>query len=127
MGKGPIEDPHPQSAQLAHADLATLQQALDAGETTSTELTETLLARIAAIDTAGPRLRAVLAVDAQAVGTARDRDAERASGAVRGPLHGIPVLIKDNLDTAGLASTAGSLALASAPPDRDATVVARAA
>jgi amidase len=123
MGKGPIEDPHPQSAQLAHADLATLQQALDAGETTSTELTETLLARIAAIDTAGPRLRAVLAVDAQAVGTARDRDAERASGAVRGPLHGIPVLIKDNLDTAGLASTAGSLALASAPPDRDATVV----
>jgi amidase len=123
MENGPSGEPHPQSAQLAYADVATLRRALDRGEMTSVELTETLLARIAAIDTAGPRLRAVLAVDAQALDQARVRDAERGRGAGRGPLHGIPVLIKDNIDTAGLASTAGSLALASRPPLRDAVVV----
>lgn len=123
MENGPRGEPHPQSAELAYADLATLRRALDRGETTSVELTETLLARIAAVDTAGPRLGAVLAVDAQALDRARDRDAERERGAGHGPLHGIPVLIKDNIDTAGLASTAGSLVLALRPPVRDAVVV----
>jgi amidase len=123
MENQPFGDPHPPSAQLAYAGLADLRRALDAGETTSVELAETLLARIAAIDAAGPQLRSVLAVDEAAVEAARERDAERARGAGRGPLHGIPVVVKDNLDTAGFASTAGSLALISAPPARDAFVV----
>jgi len=123
MEQGPSGDPHPGSSGLAFASLAEITRALEAGETTSAELTATLLARIGAIDATGPRLNAVLAVDESAVDAARATDAERASGAVRGPLHGIPVLVKDNLDTAGLASTAGSLALACAPPVRDAVVV----
>jgi amidase len=123
MDAAPITDPHPPSAELAYAGVAALGQALEAGETTSAELTEALLARIAALDTAGPRLHAVLAVDEAAVEVARQRDAERAAKAVCGPLHGIPVLVKDNLDTAGFASTAGSLALASHPPTADSSAV----
>ncbi|HXZ83731.1 MAG TPA: hypothetical protein VED84_08395 [Acidimicrobiales bacterium] len=78
-------DPYPESAQLAYADLAELRRALDTGETTSVELAETLLARIAAIDSAGPRLHAVLAVGGAVVKIAPDRDTERVSGAEVGP------------------------------------------
>ena len=85
MGKGPIEDPHPQSASSPTPASPTLQQALEAGETTSTELTETLLARIAAIDTAGPRLHAVLAVDEA---SRRDRAATATPSAPREPSAG---------------------------------------
>ena len=86
------------------------------------EETQRLLDRIASVD---PRVNAVLAVDPTAVEQAALLDEERASGRVRSPLHGRPVLVKDNLDTAGLASTAGSLALADAPPARDSVVVRR--
>ena len=84
--------------------------------------TRTALERISQID---PRIRAVNAVNPQALAEADSADRESGAGHSRSPLHGRPVLIKDNIDTAGLASTAGSLALADAPPARDATLVRR--
>ncbi|WP_151084055.1 amidase family protein [Nocardioides cynanchi] len=87
-------------------------------------ITETTaaLARIEEID---PRIRSVCAINPDAMAEAEARDRERAVGHLRSPLHGRPVLIKDNIDTAGLATTAGSLALADAPPAADAPLVRR--
>jgi amidase len=84
------------------------------------------LDRIAAIDDAGPSLNAVVEVNPDALAIADSLDAERAAGRVRGPLHGIPVLVKDNIDSADrMHTTAGSLALADHVADRDAAIVAR--
>ncbi|CAN5213355.1 amidase [soil metagenome] len=92
----------------------------DAG---SRELVEQSLARIADVDA---WVRAVCTLDPTALEQADERDAEAAAGTARGPLHGVPILIKDNIDTAGLATTAGSLALADAePPTADAELVRR--
>ena len=84
--------------------------------------TRAALDRIREID---PRIRAVNAINPHALAEADSADRETAAGRSRSPLHGRPVLIKDNIDTAGLASTAGSLALADEPPARDATLVRR--
>ena len=117
-----MSDPHEKSEEFVYADLATLRQALDHGETTSAELTQALIARIDAIDGTGPALHSILAVASDAIESAQARDRECQSGVTRSALHGIPIVIKDNLDTAGLASCAGSLAL-SRPPTTDAAVV----
>jgi amidase len=106
-------------------DLVALQAAMAQGGLSSVELTRHYLDRIAAIDDAGPRLNAVIALAPDALEQAAERDAERARGELRGPLHGIPVLLKDNIDVAGLPTTAGSLALASHRPAKDAPLVAR--
>ena len=90
--------------------------------TTSREETARLLDRINDID---PRIRAVNAVNPHALAEAESADHARAAGRPLSPLHGRPVLVKDNIDTAGLASTAGSLALADEPPARDAPLVRR--
>ena len=95
------------------------------GELTSAALTQAYLDRIAAIDDAGPTLRAVIEVNPQALADAAALDAERQAGKLRGPLHGIPVLLKDNIDTAGMVNSAGSLAMADNRPASDAFVVAR--
>ena len=105
------------AVQLA-ADLA-------AGRTTSEKLVAAYRARIAAIDRAGPRLRSVIALNPQAAAQARALDAERRAGRVRGPLHGVPVLIKDNIESRENATTAGSLALRDNRTGRDAPLVAR--
>jgi amidase len=89
---------------------------------TSQEQVESLLARVADLD---QLTNAVSDVDPRALPQARERDAETRDGRVRGPLHGRPVLVKDNIDTAGLATTAGSLALAGNPPPTDAELVSR--
>ena len=103
-----------------------LSAAMAAGRATSQGLVEAYLARIEAIDRTGPALHSVIAVNPQALDDARKLDAERAAGHVRGPLHGVPVLIKDNIeDASGLPTTAGSLALAGNITRRDAPVVAR--
>ncbi len=117
-------DPHPPTAELATAGADRLAADLAAGRTTSVALTQALLDRIAAVDDAGPELRAVLAVSADALAHAAELDAERAAGLLRGPLHGIPALIKDNIEAVGLPATAGSLALAGRPVVRDAPLVA---
>ena len=108
------------------APIAELQRRMAAGELTAVALTEAYLARIEAVDRAGPRLRAVIETNPAARAIAAELDAERRAGRVRGPLHGIPVLVKDNIATADeMETTAGSLALVGARPPRDAFVVTR--
>jgi amidase len=97
-----------------------------AGKVTSAALVEAYAARIRAIDWAGPELNSVIALSPRALDDARAMDAERTAGRVRGPLHGVPLLIKDNLETSdGLPTTAGSLALKDNVTRRDAPAVAR--
>src|SRR4051794_19815639 len=94
----------------------------DAVMTSATDAVDHALARIAAHD---GELRSVCTVNPRAATTAATLDDERAAGRVRGPLHGRPVLVKDNVDTADLLTTAGSLALAARPPSQDAELVRR--
>ena len=106
--------------------IAELQRALARGELTSHALVQQCLDRIQALDHRGPTLRAMIETNPDAFAIADSLDAERKSGRVRGPLHGIPVLVKDNLDTADrMNTTAGSLALAGSRPSRDSHVVER--
>ena len=110
---------------MAAASAHELAQGLAAGRTTSVELTRALLDRISAVNGPGPvHLRAVLALAPDALDQAAARDAERAAGQTRGPLHGVPVLVKDNVEALGLPGTAGSLALAGRTVVRDAPIVA---
>lgn len=113
------------AGDLDQLGIAAAQQRMAAGELSSRELVRHYLARIERYDDAGPQINAVIAIDPSALAQARARDAERAAGQVRGPLHGVPVLLKDNIDTADLPTTAGSLALASHRPPRDAAIVTR--
>jgi amidase len=96
-----------------------------AGTLTARDLTQAYLDRIAKIDDAGPRLDSVIELNPAALSDAAALDAERRAGKVRGPLHGIPVLIKDNVDVAGMVNSAGSIALAENRPQQDAFVAAR--
>ena len=112
--------------RFAEATIDDLQQQMQSGRLTAVELTSAYLARIAEIDKAGPKLNAVLELNPDALAIAAQLDAERKSGHVRGSLHGIPVLIKDNIDTADrMQTTAGSLALVGQKVPRDAHVAAR--
>ena len=95
------------------------------GKLTSSDLTQAYLDRIAAVDDAGPALNAVIELNPRALADAAALDAERKAGRIRGPLHGLPVLIKDNVDVAGLVNSAGSLALAENRPKQDAFLVTR--
>jgi amidase len=111
---------------LLEQGIAELSAALGAGRTTSRRLVEQYSARIRALDERGPRLGHVLEINPDAPAIAAQLDAERRSGRVRGPLHGIPVLIKDNIATADrMETTAGSLALLGGRPPRDAFIVER--
>jgi amidase len=104
---------------------AEARDRLTDGSLTSRALTRAYLDRIAAIDDAGPTLNAVIELNPDALTDAERLDAERKAGRVRGPLHGLPVLLKDNIDATGMATSAGSLALAKHVPARDAFLVAR--
>jgi amidase len=118
----------PASAQdvpLSQVTVAELNAAFDAGTLTSEALVERYLARIAAYDQAGPALNAVLHLNAEALETARALDRERREQGPRSPLHGIPVVLKDNLDTVDMPTTAGSLLLAGSIPPEDAFIVQR--
>jgi len=115
-----------QGIELQEATLAELQEWMTAGRVTSRSLVQQYLARIAANDRTGAGLCAVLETNPDALATADTLDAERRAGHARGPLHGIPVLIKDNIDTADrMHTSAGSLALETSIAPRDAFVVAR--
>lgn len=103
-----------------------LQRHMDSGELTAAGLAETYLARIEAIDRNGPRLNAVLELNPDALAIADALDAERREQGPRGPLHGIPLLLKGNIDTADrMTTTAGSLALAGSIAPQDAFIVQR--
>ena len=107
------------------ATIAQLQAQMGSGALTSQALTSAYLQRIAALDAAGPALNSVIELNPDALAEAGARDAERAAGKVRGPLHGIPVLLKDNIDATPMVNSAGSLALASNRPTHDAFLVQR--
>ena len=107
------------------ATIPELQAAMESGQYTSLELVEFYLARIAAYDESGPALNALIHVNAAASEEAAALDAERAASGPRGPLHGIPVVVKDNVNTSDMPTTAGTLALEGFRPEHDAFQVAR--
>lgn len=112
-----------QSYDVTDKDIATLQADMTAGRVSAAELVEAYEARIQKLD---PMLHSVLALNPDALGEARALDRERRAGHVRGPLHGIPILIKDNIETLDpIPTTAGSLALAGNVTHRDAPIIAR--
>jgi amidase len=116
----------PPPSELEEATIAQLQQWMASGRHTSRALCEMYLIRISGIDRDGPALRSVLQLNPDALAIADSLDAERKAGRIRGPLHGIPVLIKDNIDTRDRMTTAaGSLALAHSIAPRDSFVAAR--
>jgi amidase len=116
----------PPAFPLDEATVEQLQQWMQAGRYTSRQLVDLYVGRIEQIDRSGPTLRSVIEVNPEARTIADALDAERKARGPRGPLHGIPVLIKDNIDTADrMMTTAGSLALEGSMATRDAFVVER--
>ncbi len=109
--------------ELEEVTIGELQEGMKSGKNTSAEITEKYLARIEAVDKNGPAINSVIEVNPDAEKIATEMDAERKNGRVRGPLHGIPILVKDNIDTADrMMTTAGSLALVGAKPPKDSFV-----
>ena len=127
--------PSPQSSRprqgaaafpLEEATISQMQQWMRDGRFTSRQLTDAYLARIEAIDRRGPTLRAVIEINPDARSIADVLDRERREKKIRGPLHGIPIVIKDNIDTGDrMQTTAGSLALEGMPAPADAFIVTR--
>jgi amidase len=115
----------PEPFDIEEASIADLRTALREARVTSVELVAGYRARIAAIDASGPMLNAVIELDPTAADVAAARDAERAAGKAIGLLHGIPILLKDNIDAVPMATSAGSLALANHRPRHDAFLVER--
>lgn len=112
--------------QVEEKSIAELSAMLADGRTSSEGLTKAYIARIAALDRSGPKLNSVIALLPGALAEARALDAERQAGRLRGPLHGIPILIKDNIEAQGpVPTTAGSTALLANVTNRDAPLVAR--
>ena len=109
--------------ELTEATIAEINAALDAGALTSERLVELCLARIEAYDQHGPAINAVISVNPAARERARELDAERERSGRRSPLHGIPIVLKDNFDTADIPTTAGSFLLQDSRPPDDAFVV----
>src|SRR5437868_2311917 len=121
-GRSRAEEPPP--FDLAELTVADLQAGMASGKYTARSLAEKYLARIEAIDRQGPALRSVIEVNPDALAIADELDKERKEKGPRGPLHGIPILIKDNINTADrMSTTAGSLALVGSKPAQDAGLV----
>ena len=111
---------------LEELTINDLRAGMASGQWSATEITEMYLERIEAIDKQGPMLRSVIETNPDALQIARDLDAERAAGDVRGPLHGIPILIKDNIGTSDrMSTTAGSWALEGSVPPTDAYIASK--
>lgn len=111
---------------IVETSIGELQRAMEAGEISAHQITRQYLRRIRALNERGPELRAVIETNPDALAIAQSLDRERAQRGSRGPLHGIPILLKDNIDTDDkLLTTAGSLALVGSRPTQDATVAKR--
>ncbi|MEP6990025.1 MAG: amidase family protein, partial [bacterium] len=106
----------PAGIDVTEASITELQRAMTDGRTTSARLVDAYLARIAAYDHAGPAINAMIRLNPRAHEEAVALDAARRAGHVRGPLHGIPIILKDNYDTKDEITSAGSLALATHQP-----------
>lgn len=103
--------------------VAKLQTAMHAGNLTSVEIVKKYLQRINDIDKQGPSINSIIYINSNALDQAATLDDEHRKGIQRGPLHGIPVLLKDNIDTSDMPTTAGSLALKDSVPAKDAFIV----
>src|SRR5258708_14772418 len=111
------------SFELDEITIADLQDGMKSGKFTTRSLAEKYTARIEEIDKHGPTINSVLELNPDALAIADSLDRERKAKGPRGPLHGIPVLIKDNIDTADkMMTTAGSLALVGSKPQKDSWV-----
>jgi amidase len=116
----------PFDVAIEETTIADLQTAMAEGRASARTIAEAYLRRIDAIDRSGPALQSVIELNPDALEIADALDAERRARGPRGPLHGIPILVKDNIDTADrMTTTAGSLALEGFVADRDAHVIAR--
>ena len=111
---------HAQTFEVAEASIADEQKAMTEGRTTSKALVQAYLDRIEAFDRRGPRLNALITINPNALREAEALDVERKSKGPRGPLHGIPVIVKDNYSTADMQTTAGTIALLGFVPSSDA-------
>jgi amidase len=112
--------------ELEEVPIQELVDGMASGRWSAREITELYLDRIARMDREGPRLRSMIETNPDALALADELDAERASGELRGPLHGVPIVVKDNVDTADrMTTTAGSLALEGSIPAQDSWVAAR--
>ena len=120
---GVVQGQSRMQVNLANATIADLNVAFNNGALTAETLTEMYLARIAAYDKRGPIINAVITLNPKALSEARALDAERNAGKVRGPLHGIPIVLKDNFNTSDLPTTGGSQLLEGSVPPADAFVV----
>ena len=122
----PSPEPGVRPFELDESTIADLQNAMNSGKLTAHSITRKYLDRIAAIDKKGPSLNSVLEINPDALAIADALDKERKERGPRGPMHGIPVLIKDNIDTADrMSTTAGSLALVGSKPPADSFLVQR--
>lgn len=122
---GTIKEPG-DDFELNEVSIQWLQDQMEQGHYTAESITSLYLKRIDAIDKNGPKLNAVIEINPDALSIAKQMDDERKAGKVRGPLHGIPVLIKDNINTADkMMTTAGSIALMNHIAAKDATVVTK--
>ncbi|HTM33311.1 MAG TPA: amidase [Vicinamibacterales bacterium] len=112
--------------ELHEATIDSLQEAMRTGQLTARRITELYLQRIEALNQRGPELRAIIETNPEALDIAQQLDAERKAGKVRGPLHGIPVALKDNIDTHDrMTTTAGSLALEGSIPPQDSFIAGK--
>jgi len=121
----PPSQPSTSSLDVVELSAVEARERMTSGAFTSEALTRAYLDRIAKVDDDGPKLDSVIELNPKAIAEAQALDAERKAGMIRGPMHGIPVLIKDNVDVAGMVNSAGSLALAENRPATDAFMVQR--
>ena len=108
--------------RLEEATIADIQDAMSSGALTAEKLVELYVDRIAAYDDAGPKLNSIILINPRARAEAAALDRERKEKGARGPLHGIPVLLKDNIDTGDMPTTNGSAVLRNAIPPDDAVI-----
>ncbi|MEC9302496.1 MAG: amidase family protein [Acidobacteriota bacterium] len=125
IGITPVSFSWAQSIDVTAATLEQVNQALDEGTLTSERLVELYLERIEAFDQDGPMLNAIITLNPKALARAQELDRERVAHGARSPLHGIPIVLKDNLDTADMPTTAGSSLLAGSMPPDDAFIVGK--
>lgn len=118
-------DPSRYRSEVIERSLSELVADLESGKLSSARIVDAYLARIEAIDRNGPQLQSIIALNPNARDEAKRADAERKQGKLRGPLHGVPIVIKDNIETRELPTTAGSLALKGNRTGRDSPAVAR--
>jgi len=111
---------HTQSFEVAESSIADEQKAMTEGRVSSKDLVQAYLSRIEAFDQRGPRLNALITLNPNAIKEAEALDRERAAKGPRGPLHGIPVIVKDNYSTSDMPTTAGTVALLGFVPASDA-------